>query len=101
MSRVIDISSMLSNEKTIVKIGEKEYEVNDTLEVVFQFQSMVSDMSDKDKLNKAIELTLGKAAAKEINVGKYNFKNVRVLIGSIMAAIQDEEVETILKRFQD
>lgn len=100
MSRTIDISSKLVNEKSKIVIAEKEYEVNDSLDTIFKFQNLITSFTDKNKINEALVLALGKDAAKDIDIGAYNFKSTRVIIAAIMAAIMDEEVETILARFQ-
>lgn len=102
MGRVIDISARLSNEKTIVRLSEElEFEVDDSLENVMKFDTLVGDLSDIKSVIKGIEHVLGDEAAAKLDLKKYNLTNLKVIVAAIMAAIQDEEVDKVLAAFQD
>lgn len=98
MSKVINITDKISLDKPKILIGEDEYEVNDTMECVLKFQEMVSEEAS---MSLAIELALGKAAAKKLNIEKMRIANYKVLITAIMAAMQGMTYEDAAARFQD
>lgn len=101
MARIINISDRLDNTKPTIVIGTKEYQVNDSLETMVKMQELITEIGSIEKCEKAVEVALGNVACKEINVKSYSFKNYRVLIAGILAAIQDtEDVDAILARFQ-
>lgn len=101
MAKIINISDKLDNTKSKIVIGDKEYEVNDSLETMLKMEEIIAEMGSIEKCEKAIEIALGKNAVKEINIRKYSFKNFKVIIASILAAIQDtEDVDAVIARFQ-
>ena len=102
MGRIIDISSKLDVSKPILRIGDKDYEVNDSLEVMLKFEEVLDSAVSLSVIEDTLSVALGKKAVKEINISQYSYKNVRVFMAGILAAIQgDEDVDVILSRFQD
>jgi len=101
MGRIIDISSRLDTSKPILKVGDKEYPVNNTLETMVKMEELMTDMGNIAQCEKAIEIALGAKAAKELNVIKRSFNDFKIIIAAIMALIQDtEDIDKILNRFQ-
>lgn len=98
MAKVIDITERLSNTKPVIKINGKEYVVNDSIEAMFKFESLGSKGS-KGMID-AVELAIGKEAAKEIGVEKLSVSNFKVLTTAIMAAMQGLSYEEAEARFQ-
>lgn len=99
MSKIIDITSKLSNEKITIKIGNKKYPINDGMEVVLKFEELVSAPT-MDNMIKAVEISLGEEAVNEIDIKKMNIKNFKVLTTGILAAMQDMTYEEAVSRFQ-
>lgn len=101
MSKVIDISKYLDQAKPKVTWDNNEYIVNDTLETMIKIEETMSSMEDLDQIEKTLEIALGKAAVKEINVRKWSMSNFKILLAGIFAAIEgSEDIESILNRFQ-
>ena len=102
MSRIINISSKLDSTKPRIQIGESLYEVNDSLETMVKLEELMTTLGNLSSMELAIEIAIGKKAVKEINVKGYSFKNYKVLVAGIMAAIQDtDDLDSILSRFPD
>lgn len=99
MSKIINISDRLDNEKPKLKIGENEYEVNNTMEVVLKFEELMSE-NNTENLIKGIELALGKEASKALNLKANSITNFKVIVIAIMAAIQDIDYDEAASRFQ-
>lgn len=99
MSKVINITEKLSNEKPVIVIGEKSYEVNDGLETVLKFEELVSD-STAENMVKAIEISLGEQAAIDLNIMKMNASNYKVLAIAILASMQGVTYEEAEGRFR-
>lgn len=98
MSRVINITDKLSNDKPSITIGEKSYEINDTLEVVFKFEEVAST-GNKGAID-ALKMALGEKACKEIGVEKLSINNFKVLMTALMAAMQGVSYEDAEARFR-
>lgn len=99
MSKVINITEKLSNEKPVIVIGEKSYEVNDGLETVLKFEELVSE-STAENMVKAIEISLGEHAVEELRIMKMNSSNYKVLATAILASMQGVSYEEIEGRFR-
>ena len=101
MGKVINISKLLDNTKPKIVWDEKEYVVNDTLGTMLKLQETLSGMEDIKMIESTLEVALGKAAVKEINIVKWSMGNFKILLGGIFAAIEGtEDVEAVLARFQ-
>lgn len=98
MGKVINITDKLSNDVPVIVIGNVEYEVNDSMEVVFKFEELAND--GNKGMYKAMELALGKKAFKEIGVDKMSVSNYKVLTTALMASMQGMSYEDAEKRFQ-
>lgn len=98
MAKIINISDKLSLGKPTIKVGEKEYPVNDSLETVLKFEEMYGD-GDTQGMLECVKVALGEEAYTEINFPQVSFKNIQVWFFAIMAAMQDMEYEEIESRF--
>lgn len=98
MAKIINISDKLSNEKNQVQIGEKFYDVDDSMQAMIKFEELITGKQSIANMNKAIEVALGLEAAN--NTVKWSLKNFKVLIIAILAAMQDIEYEEAEKRFR-
>ena len=99
MAKIINITDKLSSEKPKIQIGEKEYEVNDSMENVIKFEELAV-AGTMDSMIGALELSLGKAASDELNVKKSSFGNFKVIVTAILALTQGIEYEEAEARFQ-
>lgn len=99
MSKIINITDKLSSEKPKLQIGEDIYEVNDSMNTVLKFQELSQD-SGFENLEKAVELAIGEKPAKKLCIKEMSLSNFKVIVTSIMAAMQGLEYEEAATRFQ-
>lgn len=96
MSKVIDISAKLTNEKPKLKLSEdKVYEIDNrknTILVMYQ-KMQEGNINDLELLDEVIGLLLGEKAAKEIDEMNLSIKDYQTIVIAIMAAIQEIEYE--------
>jgi hypothetical protein len=98
MSKVINITDKLSKDKPTLVVGDKEYEVNDSMEVVLKFEELASELTIEN-MEKAITLALGKDAVKDMKILKMSLQNFKVYMIAILAAMQDISYEEAEARF--
>jgi len=98
MAKIINISDKLSKDKPVITIGDKSYEVNDSMANVMKFEELAAD-SKSESMLKAIELSLGAEAAEEIGIQDMSITNFKVIITAILAAMQDVTYEEAEARF--
>lgn len=99
MAKIINITDRFNNEKPKIKIGEKEFEVNDSMETVLKFEELANDGSI-ESLNEAMKITLGEDAIKYLNMNELSISNFKVLTIAVLAAIQGLEYEEAEARFR-
>ncbi len=98
MSKVINITDRISTVKPTIKIGDKEYEVNDSMETVFKFEEL-SSKGNKGLLE-GMELALGKQAVSELKLSKMSVANFKVMATALLAAMQGTTYEEADARFR-
>lgn len=106
MAHVIDITSKLEAAKPVIKIGNKEYEVNDDKNTVLKMQQgLLSE--DEDSFNQmvaALEALFGKDKLKEIEQDNPGITKrvslIQVLFKSILAAVEGVSYEVVEARFR-
>lgn len=106
MAHVIDITSKLEAAKPIIRIGEKDYEIDDNKNTVLKMQQgLLSE--DKDQFSQmiaALEALFGKDKLKEIEAENPGLttrvSQIKVLFISIMAAVEGETYEVVEARFR-
>ncbi|MEG0495607.1 MAG: hypothetical protein RR579_06340 [Eubacterium sp.] len=102
MARVIDITSKLKNEAPVVKIGDKEYEVDNHKDTMLALAEKPQEPEGMAKeIDKTLECLLGKKALEEINAIGLRMPDLKVVFIAVMAAASDEEYEVVEKRFQE
>lgn len=99
MSKVINITDKLSDEKPQIQIGTKKYTVNDGIATVLKFEELAA-VGTTDSMVEAITTALGEKAAKELNIKNMPIANFKVLSIAIMAAVQGIEYEEAAARFR-
>ena len=100
MAKIYDITSKLDIEKPIIKLGGKDFEVNDNHKLVILIQNKISTLKDEEAFSFVFEKLLGKEAAKEIENMNLSFKNIKIVFLAVMAAASGEELEVVEERFQ-
>jgi len=104
MSKIIDISAKLTDERPKIKIAEdKIYEIDDRKNTILKMnQKMQSaDTDNIEFIDEMIEMLLGKEAAKEIDEMDMSFSNYQAIMIAIIAAIQEiefEEAEALFRK---
>ncbi|NGP62704.1 hypothetical protein FLT15_31845 [Paenibacillus thiaminolyticus] len=98
MAKTIDITSRLTNERPVLKLGEgKEYRIDNRKNTVLAIQAKM-DAGD-GSLDEVLELALGKEAVKEINESDISFGDYQVILIAALAGAMDEDYEVIEARF--
>lgn len=103
MAKIINISDKLSTERPCIQVGDKTYQVNDSLETVLKFEEVYGD-GDTQSMLECMKLAIGAKAYAEMKFEKMSFKNIQVWFMAIMAAMQDmtyEEVESRFRQFSN
>ena len=100
MARIINVSDKLTSEKPKIIVGEKEYEVDDSLLAVLRFEECISQGINQNTTTSAVEIALGKKAANDLDVKSMSLTNFNVLTIAIYAAMQDVTYEEAEARFQ-
>lgn len=104
MSKCIDISSKLTNEKPVIKIAEgKEYEIDNSKNTMMKVNQIFTKEGQNEiaMMDNAIEMLLGKKAFKEINEMNLSVSSYKTIFTAIMAGVSDQTYEEAEARFQD
>jgi len=96
---IINITDKLSSTRPQIQIGEKTYEVNNSMAAVFNFEGLAST-GTATKMKESMELALGKDAVAEIDVMAMSLENFKVLSIAVMAAMQGLTFEKAEARFR-
>lgn len=103
MSKIIDISARLTNEKPKLKLAEdKMYEIDDRKNTIILLNQKMqdSDLNDLETIDEMIGIMLGEKAAKEISDMNLRIAGYQSIMIAIMAAVTGEEYETAESRFR-
>lgn len=98
MAKIINISDKLSFEKPCIRIGDKTYSVNDTLETVMKFEEVYGD-GDIHSMLECMRVAIGEDAYNEVDFEHMSFKNIQVWFLAVSAAMQDLTYEDVEARF--
>lgn len=102
MSKMIDISAKLTNERPKLKLAEdKIYEIDDRKNniIILNQKMQGEDLNDLNVIDEMIEIVLGEEAAKEIEKMNLPISSYQSIMIAIMAAVTGEEYETAEERF--
>ena len=103
MSKIIDISAKLTNERPKLKLAEdKIYDIDDRKNTIILLNQKMqsSDMNDLDSIDEMISVVLGEEAAKEINDMNLPIVTYQSIMIAIMAAVTGEKYEAAESRFR-
>lgn len=103
MARHIDLTNKFDNEKPSITIGEHTFIINDEKTNILLMNQVMKDESldNFERMDKMIETLLGKKQAKELNAMTLSFSAFQTVTFAMMAAVNDEEIEVVEKRFQN
>lgn len=102
MSKIIDISAKLTNERPKLKLAEdKIYEIDDRKNniIILNQKMQGEDINDLSVMDEMIEIVLGKKAAIEINEMNLPIVAYQSIMIAIMAAVTGEDYEVAEARF--
>nr|DAL98418.1 MAG TPA: hypothetical protein [Caudoviricetes sp.] len=103
MSKIIDISAKLTNERPQLKLSEdKVYDIDDRKNTIIVLNQKMqdTDMNDLNAIDDMLKAVLGEQAAKEIDEMNLPISGYQAILIAIMAAITGEEYETAEARFR-
>lgn len=94
--KVIDLTDELSTESPILKLGDKEFEIDTRFKVVLDLDKLFkAGEPDMEFIKKALAITLGKKASEELLEMNLPLKAYKRIIGVIVEEIKgssdDEE----------
>lgn len=104
MSKVIDISAKLTNERPKIKLAEdKIYEIDDRKNTILKLNQKMenADVDDVEFIDETLEMLLGEKAAKEINEMDLSISAYKEIMIAVMAAVMGEEYEVAERRFRE
>lgn len=103
MSKIIDISAKLTNERPKLKLAEdKIYEIDDRKNTIILLNQKIqdTDVNDINAIDEMISVVLGKEAAKEIDEMNLPMAAYQSIMIAIMAAVTGEDYEVAEARFR-
>lgn len=103
MSKIIDISAKLTNERPKLKLAEdKIYEIDDRKNTIILLNQKIqdTDVNDVNAIDEMISVVLGKEAAKEIDEMNLSIAAYQSIMIAIMAAVTGEDYEVAEARFR-
>lgn len=103
MSKIIDISAKLTNERPKLKLAEdKIYEIDDRKNTIILLNQKIqgTDVNDINAIDEMISVVLGKEAAKEIDEMNLSIADYQSIMIAIMAAVTGEDYEVAEARFR-
>lgn len=103
MSKIIDISAKLTNERPKLKLAEdKIYEIDDRKNTIILLNQKIqdADVNDINTIDEMISIVLGKEAAKEIDEMNLPMAAYQSIMIAIMAAVTGEDYEVAEARFR-
>lgn len=103
MSKIIDISAKLTNERPKLKLAEdKIYEIDDRKNTIILLNQKIqdTDVNDVNAIDEMISVVLGEKAAKEIDEMNLSIAAYQSIMIAIMAAVTGEDYEVAEARFR-
>lgn len=104
MSKTIDISAKLTHERPKIKLAEgKIYDIDNRKNTILKLNQKMqnADINDLTFIDEVIKMLLGDEAAKEINEMDLSVSDYKNIMIAIMAAIMEEDYETVERRFRE
>ena len=98
MSKIYNIMDRLDNVKPSIQLAEdKIFKVNNSKNTAIAIKAVSEDkkLDDFKRMDKIVELALGKKALEYIDSLELSVKSYGTVITAIMAAISEEELEEL------
>lgn len=100
MGRTIDITSKLTNEKPVLKIGEVELTVDDSKNTMMKLTKIMDEKEDMMIImDVAVKMLVGDKGFKAIEEMNLSMSDYKVIFIALMAAASNEEYEVVEERF--
>lgn len=101
-AKVFDLTEKFTIEKPVLKIGQKEYQIDNSVENAMKLNSLdTTNKSENEYVLEFLTLALGEKAIKEIDFYKYPLGTLMEVFYVVTSALTEEDVETIKTRFQN
>lgn len=104
MSKIIDISAKLTNERPKLKLTEdKIYDIDDRKNTIIILNQKMknSNVNDIEAIDEMLNIILGEDAAKEIDEMNLPIIALQTIMVAIMAAVTGEDYEAAEARFRE
>lgn len=102
MGKMYTIDHKLLVEIPELRVGDKVYPVDNRKKTVVELNKMMDENEDwVQSAEKAIELGLGKQAAKEIEAANYPFNAYLSIFQNVVSAMTGKPIGEIEERFQE
>ena len=104
MSKIIDISAKLTNERPKLKLAEdKIYDIDDRKNTIIILNQKMknSNVNDIEAIDEMLNIILGEDAAKEIDEMNLPIIALQTIMVAIMAAVTGEDYEAAEARFRE
>lgn len=103
MSKVIDITSKLTNDRPTIKLSEDmEFEVDNRKNTVLKVEKMLSgeDVNSIAVIDQVLAEFIGKDAVEKIDKLDLSFGAYKTIFTGVMAGAMGEDFEVVKERFQ-
>lgn len=100
MAKHFDLTSILSNEKPTITIGEHTFTVNDEKTNVLLMNEGMENLTPIEAAEFAVERLLGKEQKTTLDAFKLSMTAYFEIFYALVACVNNEEIETVKERFQ-
>ena len=102
MGKLYTLDGKLLVETPEIRVGDKCYAVDNRKKTVDKALKLMNDgAQDMERIDKVLELALGREAVKELNAQELPWPAYQKLFELLMAAMTGEEPEDVADRFQE
>ena len=100
--KVYDITSKLTNEKPVVRIGEKDFNIDNSKNAMMRVNEIIrNNKDDFTTMEEVLEVLIGKENSEIIESSDYSMADYKTIFIAVLAGAGDEEFEEVEKRFQN
>ena len=92
MGKIYDLTSKLSEEKDIIKIGDEQYEINNSLKTMFSLDALgerleKGEISNIEFLKEFFAISLGEDGANKLFENNYSSEMTTAIMETIKASL--------------
>ena len=99
MATVLDITSKLQKEEKVLKIGEQEFHIDDTMAAIESTEE--SGTAGFSAIDKVLEILIGKEGVRKLDSMDLNFKGYQNVFIAVMSLASGTSYEEAEQRFQN